>query len=133
MRIIDIEAVTCVVASDGAWRDPGDRWACPADEAERLLASGAARLFEGPAAAGAAPDPAAGDDLTRISGVGPATAADLRKAGVETLAQLAALTDAQVAGLAVDEGAKRRLLGDWRDQARLFAARDLGGPEPPAL
>lgn len=131
MDVVSVEAVSCVFASDGVWRDPGARWACPADEAGDLLARGAVRRVEGAETppAGPAPDPAG--DLTLVSGIGPSTAADLRAAGVETLADLAALTDGGLEDLPVDAGFRRRVLG-WRDQARLLTARNLGGPEPPA-
>lgn len=135
MNTIDVEAVTCVLASDAVWRDPGDRWACPAGEADGLLAHGAVRRVEpAPADGPEAPagDPEAPNDLVRVSGIGPSTAAALAAAGVETLAALAALTDGQIAALDVDEGVRRRIRGDWRDQARVLTGRNPVAPETPA-
>ncbi len=131
MRTTDIEAAVCIVASDGVWRDPGERWACPADEAEGLIASGAAVRVEPapPDPPGARADgPSEASQLTRVKGIGPNTAADLLAAGVETLADLAALSDEQVAGLDVEPGVQRRIRDDWRGQAAQLIAVDAEGP-----
>ena len=132
MRTTDIEAAICIVASDQVWRNPGERWACPADEAEGLLASGAALRVEPEPPEGETdsvsgsrtdhdPDPAG--TLTRVSGIGPSTAAALRSAGVETLAELAALSDEDLAALRLDENVQRRIRDNWRGQAaRLLEA-----------
>ena len=115
MRTIDIEAAICIVASDQVWRNPGERWACPADEAEGLLASGAALRVEpeSPAPEGAADS----GTLTLVSGIGPSTEAALHAAGVKNLADLATLADEQIAGLELDENIQRRIRDDWRGQA----------------
>ena len=186
MRTIDIEAAVCIVASDQVWRNPGERWACPAEEAEGLIASGAALQVEpepsrprarsspkrpapAPAPEGAAaeadptagapePPPAAdvqsstvlastegvtvtvgdatgegdaapralaGGSTIQVSGIGPSTEAALAQAGVRSLADLAALTDEQIAGLKLDENIKRRIRDDWRQAA--MELLDAGG------
>ena len=155
MRTTHIEAAVCIVASDQVWRNPGERWACPAEEAEGLIASGAALPVEPeprrprarpsrsspkrPAAApapegavaeaagegDAAPRALAGDSTMRVSGIGPSTEAELAQAGVRTLADLATITDEEIAGLALDENIKRRIRDDWRQVAAELL--DAGG------
>ena len=72
-----------------------------------------------------------GDDLTRIKGLGPRIAEQLRGLGVTTLAQIAAWDDAEIdridAQLGRFQGRIRR--DDWPAQARLLAAGDMGGYE----
>ena len=114
MRTIDLVAATCILGSDQVLRNPGDRWACPADEAEGLIASGAATPAEAPASGS---DPDAARALTAVSGIGPSTAAALQAAGVKSLANLATLTDEEIAGLELDENVRRRIRDDWRRQA----------------
>ena len=188
MRTTNIEAAVCIVASDQVWRNPGERWACPVEEAEGLIASGAALQVEPepsrprarpsrsspkrPAAApapegavaeadptsgapgqpppadvqgastegvtatagdaagegDAAPPARAGDSTVRVSGIGPSTEAMLAQAGVRTLADLATMTDEEIAGLALDENIKRRIRDDWRQAA----AELLDAGEAPA-
>ena len=125
MKTIDIEAVTCIVASDQVWRNPGQRWACPAEEARGLIASGAAKAVDEP---GPTAGPESPEVLTSVSGIGPSTEAALRAAGVKTLADLATLTDEEIAGLGLDESLQRRIRDDWRGQA----AELLDGGEAPA-
>ena len=113
METVEIVAVTCVMASDGILRQPGDLWACPGDDAHSLLDSGAARMAE-PAA-----DPAASTSV--VPGIGPSTAAALEAAGVGTLGELAGLDDQAVAALDVDVSIRRRV-PTWRAEAsRLIA------------
>ena len=93
MKTIGIEAVTCIVASDQVWRNPGQRWACPAEEARGLIASGAAMAVDDgvtpPAAEparradrqGPAARPESPGVLTPVSGIGPSTEAALQAAG----------------------------------------------------
>lgn len=114
MRTIDLVAATCILGSDRVLRNPGDRWACPAEEAEGLIASGAATPAEEVAPAS---DPDANGTLTAVSGIGPSAAASLQAAGVKTLADLATLTDKEIAGLELGEKIRRRIRDDWRSQA----------------
>jgi predicted flap endonuclease-1-like 5' DNA nuclease len=77
------------------------------------------------------PDTGAGDDLTRIKGLGPKLVDQLRALGVTSLAQIAAWDDAEVdridAQLGRFQGRIRR--DDWPAQARLLAAGDTAGYE----
>ena len=114
MRTINLVAATCILGSDRVLRNPGNRWACPADEAEGLIASGAATPAE---EAAPALDPDTAGALTAVSGIGPSTAAALQAAGVKSLADLATLTDEEIAGLELDENTQRRIRDDWRGQA----------------
>lgn len=64
--------------------------------------------------------PAAEDDLTRIKGVGPKLAEQLRAAGITSLKQIAELTDDEIAHLDAQIPALRGRItrDDWRAQAR---------------
>lgn len=66
------------------------------------------------------------DDLTRVKGLGPKAAAQLRLLGVTRYAQLGALDDAQCAALDEHMGVFRgRLERDrWVEQARYLARGD---------
>lgn len=76
-------------------------------------------------------DPAAGDDLTRIKGLGPKLVALLAEQGITSFAQIAAWDDAAVdrvdATLGRFQGRIRR--DDWVRQARLLAVGDLAAYE----
>ena len=65
-----------------------------------ILASGATKAAP-KAAAKAAPaaKAAAGDDLTQLTGVGPAAAKKLNEAGLTSFAQIAALSEDDIAGI----------------------------------
>lgn len=65
---------------------------------------------------------AAEDDLTRISGVGPALAKKLAGAGYTTFAQIASLSDDEIAELeaTVIRFSGRIQRDDWKGQARVF-------------
>ena len=65
-----------------------------------------------------------GDDLNRVSGIGPKTVAVLAAAGITTYAQLAAATEAGLREILDNAGPRYRLLDptSWPDQAgRLLA------------
>ena len=66
---------------------------------------------------------AAGDDLTRLTGVGPALAGKLVEAGVTAFAQIAAWDDAEIERLdGVITGLKAKAeKGDWVAEAKSFA------------
>src|SRR5690554_6177462 len=79
-----------------------------------------------------APAPVAGsEDLTRIKGLGPKLAEQLRALGVTSLEQIAAWDDAEIdridAQLGRFQGRIRR--DDWRTQAQFLAANDKAGYE----
>jgi len=63
------------------------------------------------------------DDLTRLVGVGPRSAAALAERGVTTFAALAAWSAAELAAFDAELSLKGRSVRDaWLDQARKFAA-----------
>ena len=72
-----------------------------------------------------------GDDLTRIKGLGPKLADQLRALGITTFAQIAAWDDDEIdsidAQLGRFQGRIRR--DDWPTQAHFLAAGDTGGYE----
>ena len=82
-------------------------------------------------AADLVPVPEADDDLTRIKGLGPKLADQLRALGVTSFAQIAAWDDADIdrvdAQLGRFQGRIRR--DDWPAQAKLLAAEDTAGYE----
>ncbi|WP_425046380.1 50S ribosomal protein L21 [Primorskyibacter sp. S87] len=59
---------------------------------------------------------AAADDLTKLNGVGPAAAAKLADAGVTSFAQLAALSDEQIAAIETV-----KVKPEWVEQAKELA------------
>ena len=82
-----------------------------------ILASGATKAAP-KAAAKAAPaaKAAAGDDLTKLTGVGPAAAKKLAEAGLTSFAQIAALSEDDIAGI---EAVKVK--PEWVEQAKELA------------
>lgn len=82
-------------------------------------------------AAATAPQPAAGDDLSKIKGLGPKLQALLPTLGISTYAQIAALTEADLADLDTKLGAfaGRPKRDNWMDQAKHLAAGDVAGFE----
>ena len=71
------------------------------------------------------------DDLTVLKGLGPKAAAQLNSLGINRYAQIAALTEPQVAGIDARMGTfKGRIARDrWVEQARYLAAGDRAGFE----
>jgi predicted flap endonuclease-1-like 5' DNA nuclease len=67
--------------------------------------------------------PQRSDELTKIRGIGPAFAQELREAGVDTYAQIAAWTDADVERIAeaLSTHRKRIRTDEWIEQARKLA------------
>ncbi|WP_225008956.1 MULTISPECIES: hypothetical protein [Novosphingobium] len=78
----------------------------------------------------AAPAPA-GDDLSRIKGVGPKLNARLKELGVTTYAQIAAWSEADMAAIDAQLGsfAGRPKRDSWVEQAQLLAGGDTSGYE----
>jgi predicted flap endonuclease-1-like 5' DNA nuclease len=78
-----------------------------------------------------AAQPATGDDLTRIKGLGPKIADQLSMLGITTFTQIAAWDEAEIdridAQLGRFQGRIRR--DDWPGQAKLLAAGDTAGYE----
>lgn len=70
----------------------------------------------------AAPEPAGGDDLKQLSGVGPALEKKLHDAGVTSFAQIAAWTDADIAEMDEKLSFKGRIEREgWVAQAKKLA------------
>jgi len=78
-----------------------------------------------------APAPAAPDDLSRIKGLGPKLQKLLPELGITTFAQIAAMTDADLAELDTKLGAfaGRPAKDSWVEQAKFLAAGDTAGFE----
>ncbi|WP_271879529.1 50S ribosomal protein L21 [Phaeobacter italicus] len=88
-----------------------------ADKSGVKAASGqGAAPAAGKSAPAAKAAPAAGDKLTDLNGVGPAAAKKLEEAGLTTFAQIAALSEADIAGI---EGIKVK--PEWVEQAKELA------------
>lgn len=79
----------------------------------------------------AQPARGAGDDLTRIKGVGPKLSALLVSLGISRFEQIAAWSDADLARIDAQLGsfAGRPRRDQWIEQARLLAAGDTAGYE----
>ena len=73
----------------------------------------------------------AGDDLTRLKGVGPKLSARLKELGVVSFAQIAGWSDADLAGVDAQLGtfAGRPVRDNWIEQARFLAPGDVAGYE----
>jgi predicted flap endonuclease-1-like 5' DNA nuclease len=67
------------------------------------------------------------DDLTRIEGIGPKYAEELRAAGIGTFGELASSNPARLAGIVKAPDWRRVDYASWIDQARLVVAGDEGG------
>ena len=94
------------------------------------VAIGAQDVIE-EAAAASAPEAVAGDDLSKIKGLGPKLQALLPTLGISTYAQIAALTEADLADLDTKLGAfaGRPKRDNWMEQAKYLAAGDVAGFE----
>ncbi len=84
----------------------------PAKKAE-AAASTAAPLFTAPAGEG--------DDLVVIKGIGPVAAGQLKEQGITTFAQLAALTDEDIARIDANMPFSTDQIKDWQAQAKDLA------------
>jgi large subunit ribosomal protein L21 len=63
------------------------------------------------------------DDLTVIKGIGPVAAKDLNEQGITTFAQLAKLTDKDIAKIDEHMPFSADQIGDWREQAKELAKK----------
>ena len=72
--------------------------------------SDAAPLFKAPAGDG--------DKLTEIKGIGPVAEGQLKEQGITTFAQIAALTDDEVAKIDENMPFSADQISDWREQAK---------------
>jgi large subunit ribosomal protein L21 len=82
--------------------------------AEPKEAKKAAPLFKAPSGKG--------DDLTVIKGIGPVAAKDLNEQGITTFAQIAALSDEDIARIDAAMPFCTAQIEDWREQAKALAA-----------
>ena len=82
---------------------------------EEAAPSAAAPLFKAPKG-----EP---DDLTVIKGIGPVAAKDLNEQGIVTFAQLAKLTDKDVARIDEHMPFSADQISDWREQAKDLAKK----------
>lgn len=62
-----------------------------------------------------------GDDLTGIKGIGPVAAGQLAEQGITTFAQIAALSDEDVARIDAAMPFSADQIADWREQAKELA------------
>jgi large subunit ribosomal protein L21 len=84
-----------------------------AEKAEAAATSTAAPLFSAPAGEG--------DDLVAIKGIGPVAAGQLKEQGITTFAQLAALTDEDIAKIDANMPFSTDQIRDWQEQAKALA------------
>jgi large subunit ribosomal protein L21 len=89
-----------------------DKAAPAKDEADKTEAA-SAPLFKAPKGKG--------DDLTEIKGIGPVAAGQLNEQGITTFAQIAALTDEDVARIDEAMPFSAEQITDWRQQAAELA------------
>lgn len=80
------------------------------DAPKKQEASAAAPLFKAPAGKG--------DDLTEIKGIGPVAKTQLNEQGITTFAQIAKLTDKDVARIDEAMPFSADQISDWREQAK---------------
>lgn len=95
-----------------------------ADGAKKPAKKAAAKTEEAPKAeaAQAAAEAGAADNLKKLTGIGPALEKKLNGAGITTFAQIAALTDAQIAELEEQLSLSGRFAKDgWVEQAKELA------------
>ncbi|TAN07790.1 MAG: 50S ribosomal protein L21 [Rhizobiaceae bacterium] len=96
---------------------PESKTAAPAAKAEAKeeakAAEKAAPLFKTPKGKG--------DDLTVIKGIGPVAAKDLNEQGITTFAQIAALTNEDIARIDAAMPFSTHQIEDWREQAKALA------------
>jgi len=98
---------------------------------EAVIAVATGEATEAAAMAPAAPEAALGDDLSRIKGLGPKLKARLAELGVTRFAQIAAWSEADIAGIDAQLGsfAGRATRDRWVEQAGYLASGDVAGYE----
>ncbi|MCA0056834.1 MULTISPECIES: 50S ribosomal protein L21 [unclassified Mesorhizobium] len=101
------------VAADAAPKEAKAKKDAPKEEAKAETA--AAPLFKAPKG-----EP---DDLTVIKGIGPVAAKDLNEQGIITFAQLAKLTEKDVAKIDQNMPFSADQIKDWREQAKELAKK----------
>ncbi|TPK55618.1 MULTISPECIES: 50S ribosomal protein L21 [unclassified Mesorhizobium] len=106
-------AAKAEVAADAAPKEAKAKKDAPKEEAKAETA--AAPLFKAPKG-----EP---DDLTVIKGIGPVAAKDLNEQGIITFAQLAKLTEKDVAKIDENMPFSADQIKDWREQAKELAKK----------
>ncbi len=102
------------ISADGA-KKPAKKATAKKEEAPKSEAAPAA-------AAARAAEAGAADNLKKLTGIGPALEKKLNGAGITTFAQIAALTDAQIADLEEQLSLSGRFAKDgWVEQAKELA------------
>lgn len=87
--------------------------AAPATPDKPVAAEASAPLFSAPEGKG--------DDLTKIKGIGPVAKKQLNEQGIKTFAQLAELTEDDIARIDEAMPFSSDQIADWRDQAKSMA------------
>jgi large subunit ribosomal protein L21 len=101
------------ISADGA-KKPAKKAAAKTEDAPKAEAA--------PAAAAPATEAGAADNLKKLTGIGPALEKKLIGAGITTFAQIAALTDTQIADLEEQLSLSGRFAKDgWVEQAKELA------------
>ncbi|MBD3770812.1 MAG: 50S ribosomal protein L21 [Rhodobacterales bacterium] len=101
------------ISADGA-KKPAKKAAAKTEDAPKAEAA--------PTAAAPAAEAGAADNLKKLTGIGPALEKKLIGAGITTFAQIAALTDAQIADLEEQLSLSGRFAKDgWVEQAKELA------------
>jgi large subunit ribosomal protein L21 len=94
---------------------PSKKAAAKAEAKSEAAPAVAAPLFKAPKG-----EP---DDLTVIKGIGPVAAKDLAEQGITTFAQLAKLTEKDIAKIDEHMPFSADQIGDWREQAKELAKK----------
>lgn len=114
------------ILTDGA--KPSKKAAPKKEAAKKEKPAKAETAEAAPAAAEAAPaaplftaPEGAGDDLTAIKGIGPVAAGQLKEQGLTSFAQIAALSDEDIAKVDAAMPFSAEQIADWREQAKELA------------
>lgn len=112
-------------AEDAVRRHPKE-WSKAPWPAESLISEPASRSVDPVVGQGPEPEPEReDDDLTRIKGIGPVTAAKLNEHGIVNFDQLANLDVAKANEIDVEAAD----LANWSEQARAFLEEEEDGEE----
>ncbi len=114
------------ILTDGA--KPSKKAAPKKEAAKKEKPAKAETAEAAPAAVEAAPaaplftaPEGAGDDLTAIKGIGPVAAGQLKEQGLTSFAQIAALSDEDIAKVDAAMPFSAEQIADWREQAKELA------------
>ena len=101
--------------TDAPKKDPQSAEAKSAETTDAPKAAAAAPLFKAPKGKS--------DDLTAIKGIGPVAAEQLNEQGLATFAQIAKLTDKDVAKIDDAMSFSAAQVEDWREQAKALVEK----------